>query len=387
MTRDGGGWLRTALGKLVLLICCVLVLSSAGFWWLEFRPDGREGLFEALWWTVVTMTTVGYGDYVPQTVPGRILGIMVMFCGIGLVSTLTGNLASLLVERQARKRQGLLNVKLSGHYLILGWNPYGAALVESMKASGLLRDAGLALVNDLSQEDREELAYRLDLGEKLHFVHGNPAQESVVHRAAPAQARVIFLLAHQGLTPKDADQQSIYAALTVRALAPKVPIYAQVLLVENREHLLRAGVTETIVGGELVSRLLGLMGANPGYWPFFKCLLGFSDDGCMSFRPLTPQEQALTWGEFSAAFRASTGGLPLAVCHTARQLSLGDIMDESSALDQFILELFSASGQKTEVGSLGAQVVVNPSDGLPLGGFETVIFLAGGRGAAQPGKG
>ena len=58
---------------------------------------------------------------------------MVMFCGIGLVSTLTGNLASLLVERQARKRQGLLSVKLSGHFLIFGWNPYGMALVESMK--------------------------------------------------------------------------------------------------------------------------------------------------------------------------------------------------------------------------------------------------------------
>ena len=77
----------------------------------------------------------------------------------------------------------------------------------------------------------------------------------------------------------------------------------------------------------------------------------------------------------------------MAVCHTARQLSLGDIMDESSALDQFILELFSASGQKTEVGSLGAQVVVNPSDGLPLGGFETVIFLAGSRSSGQQGRG
>lgn len=386
MTLHRESWLRSGLGKLVLLIGLVLVGSSLGFWWIELRPLGQDGLFEGLWWTVVTLTTVGYGDLVPQTTPGRVLGIMVMFCGIGLVSTLTGNLASLLVERQARKRQGLLSVKLSGHYLILGWNPYGVALVESMKASGLLRDAGLALVNDLSQEDREELAYRLDLGEKLHFVHGNPAQESVALRAAPAQARVVFLLAHQGLPSKDADQQSINAALTVRALAPKVPLYAQVQLVENREHLLRAGVTETIVGGELVSRMLGLMGANPGYWPFFKCLLGLSDGGCMSFRALTAQEQDMTWGEFSASFRAATGGLPLAVCHAARQLSLGDILDESSALDQFIMELFSASGQRTEVGSQGAQVVVNPSDGLPLGGFETVIYLSGGRAATLPGR-
>ena len=189
------------------------------------------------------------------------------------------------------------------------------AIRSYYEASGLLRDTSLVLVNDLSQEDREELSYRLGLGEKLHFVHGSPAQENVVHRASPAQAKVIFLLAQQGMPSKEADQQSIYAALTVRAMAPKVPIYAQVQLVENREHLLRAGVTETIVAGELVSRLLGLMGANPGYWPFFKCLLGFSDGACMSFRSLTPQEQTLTWGEFSAAFRAATGGLPMAVSY------------------------------------------------------------------------
>ena len=56
---------------------------------------------DAIWWGIVTITTVGYGDYYPVTMLGRITGVFVMFAGIGIIGALASILASLLVSPPA----------------------------------------------------------------------------------------------------------------------------------------------------------------------------------------------------------------------------------------------------------------------------------------------
>jgi voltage-gated potassium channel len=62
---------------------------------------------EALWWTIVTMTTVGYGDYVPTTTSGRLLAVVLMFLGVGLFGVLTSFLAATFATpaHEARKEE------------------------------------------------------------------------------------------------------------------------------------------------------------------------------------------------------------------------------------------------------------------------------------------
>jgi voltage-gated potassium channel len=78
---------------IVLTVSALLVLQ------VESRdPDAniqRGG--DALWWSLVTITTVGYGDFFPVTLPGRIVGIFVMFAGVGIIGALASILASMLV--------------------------------------------------------------------------------------------------------------------------------------------------------------------------------------------------------------------------------------------------------------------------------------------------
>ncbi|WP_246595398.1 potassium channel family protein [Actinoplanes auranticolor] len=63
-------------------------------------PDGTIATYpEALWWAVVTVTTVGYGDYSPVTVEGRLVALAMMIGGIGLIGFVTGSLASWIVDR------------------------------------------------------------------------------------------------------------------------------------------------------------------------------------------------------------------------------------------------------------------------------------------------
>ena len=60
---------------------------------------------DALWWSLVTITTVGYGDHYPVTTPGRLVAAWLMIVGIGVMGTVTGVVASWIYgERVARDR-------------------------------------------------------------------------------------------------------------------------------------------------------------------------------------------------------------------------------------------------------------------------------------------
>ena len=78
---------------IVLVVCSILVLQ------FESRsPDANITTGgDALWWALVTITTVGYGDFFPVTTAGRITGAFVMFAGVGIIGALASILASVLV--------------------------------------------------------------------------------------------------------------------------------------------------------------------------------------------------------------------------------------------------------------------------------------------------
>lgn len=370
--------LQNPLIKLLILILLLLFASTAGFYLVEKQEGKTVEIVDAAWWTIVTLTTVGYGDYVPSTLYGRLLGVVVMISGIGLVSTLTGSLASLLVERKAKKRKGLLAVNLQNHVVIMGWNGFAAGLVKTLQETHVLNGAHLVLVNNLTEEERNEIAFRLELGERLHFVWGDMAQENVVHKARPAHARLVYILSNQGISAKEADQLSIYAALTVRSLAPNVPLYGEVALPENREHLLRTGINEVIVRGEIAGKVMAHMGMDPSILSFMQQMLGLSGANLLTVRELRNEEKRGSWRDVLNSERATGGTLPLAVCQRAGAVSLQDVLDEGSALDQFIIELFERSGRATTLGRRGPRVLVNPADATPMEGYDTLLLLKPG---------
>ncbi len=72
----------------------------------QAQPEAFGSVFQAIWWAVVTMTTVGYGDVTPITLPGRLIGIVIMLLGVGTVALPAGMLAARFSEElQARKDQ------------------------------------------------------------------------------------------------------------------------------------------------------------------------------------------------------------------------------------------------------------------------------------------
>jgi len=93
---------RSQYATFITILLAGIVLSVGSILVLEFEsrsPDSniRSG-GDAIWWGLVTITTVGYGDFYPVTLMGRITGIFVMFAGIGIIGALASILASILAS-------------------------------------------------------------------------------------------------------------------------------------------------------------------------------------------------------------------------------------------------------------------------------------------------
>ena len=96
---------RNQYASFITLLLAVIVLTAASFLVLQFESKSldaniRTGV-DALWYSIVTITTVGYGDRFPVTIGGRITGIFIMFTGVGIIGALASILASFLVGTPA----------------------------------------------------------------------------------------------------------------------------------------------------------------------------------------------------------------------------------------------------------------------------------------------
>ncbi|MDZ4659807.1 MAG: ion transporter [Bythopirellula sp.] len=92
--------------EIVLFLCVALLLlffSAAGIYYFEneAQPEKFSSVFHSLWWSVETLTTVGYGDIVPITVGGKVFTLFILLIGLGIVSVPAGLVASALSKARS----------------------------------------------------------------------------------------------------------------------------------------------------------------------------------------------------------------------------------------------------------------------------------------------
>lgn len=214
-------------GKIAQWAACLLALllfGSLGFVWLE-----GWSFFDALYMTVTTLTTVGYGETHPLDQAGRIYNMVLILTGMGVMFYIVGSLARVVIEGELHavfgRRKLIMHIKrLKNHYILCGFGRIGEIIARQ------LRDRGLSLV--VVENDPALLPRLEDSG--YYFINGDATREEVLLEAGIERAKGLISVV-------SSDAANVYVVLTARSLKPDLFIVARGEEPGSEKKLLRAG--------------------------------------------------------------------------------------------------------------------------------------------------
>jgi len=201
--------IRTGLKRkgatLVFAYLTLLILSSLLIKIVE-PPDSALTRFDqALWWSIVTSTTVGYGDLFPVSNLGKIVAVILpMFMGIGIGAAFITHVASSLIERRDKKMHGEKKYDGSHHIIIVGVTEETEQLIEEIQRDETYLRQTLVIVADRDRHPFPET-------ENTFFVKGPPDAAATLTKANTAKADRIII--HTGN-----DEQSLFALVNALKL-------------------------------------------------------------------------------------------------------------------------------------------------------------------------
>ncbi|MBI2886892.1 MAG: NAD-binding protein [Chloroflexi bacterium] len=359
-------------------ISATIIVGGSAFLMYLLEHDRNELYttpWDGLWWALVTMTTTGYGDIVPKSFEGRLLGGFTVVAGMGLFSVLTALIASVFVTESLKEARGLETVKARGHVIIAGWNWAAEQVVESVADLYGPDKVRVVLVNQLPEESVNEILFKYrDLD--IRFVRGDFTQETVLERANIAGASAAIVLADTtSSTSARADERTVLACLAMKHLNPEVRVTGELLDAQNASHLKQASADEIVVAGEFNSFLLATSAATPGVPQAVRALMAPDSPTLLRKMPLPSRFVNHTFDELAAWLRQDQGLLAIGVVTETRGLTLADVLSaDYTSVDDFIQRKFSEAG--LEIGALAQTAVqVNPPSSYVLRAEDSVLVL------------
>ncbi len=172
----------TNLPRVALLMIAATLIGGAAIMAVEGQTGAFTNFFAAIWWVLVTMTTVGYGDMVPITPVGRVVATVIILAGVILISTFTATVSSIFVAAKIREGKGLQQVKYKDHIVVCGAGFISSQMLTALLGMRNRPQHNLVLIDDIPAGKVDELlSYFEPL--KLKFVRGDWTHEEVLKRA------------------------------------------------------------------------------------------------------------------------------------------------------------------------------------------------------------
>lgn len=249
------------------------------------EPETFPSMFDSFWWTMTTLTTVGYGDFFPTSVAGRWLGIFLFLFGIGIIGALIGKLVEVGATFQRLKREGKLVYRGEGHYVYIGWSPKTKKAIDEVLVYE--PKAEIVLIDQLKEEPYDN----------VHFVHGDASDEAVLLQANILKARRVAIFADARITETLlADGKSLLIASAVEALSSErgVDLHTVVEVCEERNisKFKHVRIDDFILANDSVSLLMAKATLQPGTTSIFRQLLSKQSGG--NIQALAPKPEWTT---------------------------------------------------------------------------------------------
>jgi len=248
--------------RIFVLTAAILLYGTTGFVYFELQGNPELTWTDGLWYTLVTMTTVGYGDFFPRTAGGRFLvGWPIMFFGIGILGYALSVIAAAMVTSKTKELKGMASFTFSNHLVL--FNFPGLAKVERVLEELSLDPAfGKSVPVILIDEHLEELPQEL-LKRNMHFVRGNPTRDETLSRASIDRARHAVVLSRDPGDPAS-DNLNVSIAIAIEGRCQRVNTVIECIAPAAEELLRKTGCDRIVCASRFEANFLSQELLNPG---------------------------------------------------------------------------------------------------------------------------
>ena len=327
------------------------------------------------WWAIVTMTTVGYGDFSPSTPEGRLFAVFIMFAGIALVSLLTASISSIYVAKRIREDKGLEKINISDHIVLCGWNQNAESIIDSLRNLSEKDSLHLVLVNDIHEDIVNHLRNKYkDID--LHFVAGDFTSEEILKRASIEDANTVVVIPNiDDEKIGSPDEKTIFATLTIKSISSTVRVVAYLMQRENLTHIRRANVDEVVLSDDFGAYMLASHVMDPGIPQTTKGLLNASSDERLKRVDIPSQFIGRPFDDLFNYFRSTNGSILVGLFSEEENLGIGEVLSaDSSALDAFIERKLNEGGISLQEESK-VTTVINPKSNILIEEGQRAIVI------------
>ena len=327
------------------------------------------------WWAIVTMTTVGYGDFSPSTPEGRLFAVFIMFAGIALVSLLTASISSIYVAKRIREDKGLEKVNLNDHIVLCGWNENAESIIDSLRNLSEKNSLHLILVNEIHEDIVNHLRNKYkDID--LYFVAGDFTSEEILKRASIEEAHTVIIIPNiDDEKIGSPDEKTIFATLTIKSVSSTVRVVAYLMHRENLTHIRRANVDEVVLSDDFGAYMLASHVMDPGIPQTTKGLLNASSDERLRRVDIPSQFVGRSFDDLFEYFRSTNGWILVGMYSEEENLGIGEVLSaDSSALDAFIERKLNEGGISLQEESK-VTTVINPKNNFLIEEGQRAIVI------------
>ena len=228
---------------LAIFASVVIFVSSVLIYVMEANNPASpvNTMFEALYWSIVTISTVGYGDVVPITDEGRVVALVVIISGIAVLAFTTSLVVSAFTEKidEIKEIKTVEDItKLKNFYLICGYENIAQDVARKLQQHG---NSIIVLDRDIERIDTA----KSDGFTALQYDPGELQSYQRLHLNLEKQVKAVLCL-HED------DVANVYTALTVRSLSKNVQVLSLLIENSNRNKLEYAGINKIVYPQEFI---------------------------------------------------------------------------------------------------------------------------------------
>ena len=232
----------------------ILYILFAAYIALYLEPETFENYLTAIYWVLTTLATVGFGDYTPVTIEGKVFTIFLYISGIGLISVFIGKIIKSVYLLDKLKVGGKMKYTGKNHIILIGWSDKSELAIKEILKSDQSID--IVIIDDLETAPMVE--------KQLYYIRGDATDEETLYQANLPESKGVIIFADQitqdYLATKDpllVDGKTLLIATAITSIEEKlnIPIHvtAEVIYQKHIRLFQRVKVDEFIPTQEMIS--------------------------------------------------------------------------------------------------------------------------------------